>query len=189
MIGFVRVGLFAALAILLSFSNIAAAADKAFQRDDLKEAAVRLEGEIKTQAGQVGKPVAQLRRELDAAFQKNDYRNGMVLLGQIVATAPDDTATWLRLARTILQIGPRDERERTFLLERAATAAYIAYTRTSNRAEEAEALTMLGRSFAERQIWRPAIDSYRLALDLREVAEVRGQYERLRDEHGFRLLD
>ena len=189
MIAFVRVGLFAALAILLSFSGTAIAADKAFQRDDLKEAAVRLEGEIKTQAGQVGKPVAQLRRELDAAFQKNDYRNGMVLLGQIVATAPDDTATWLRLARTILQIGPRDDRERSFLLERAATAAYIAYTRTTNRSEEAEALIILGRSFADRKIWRPALDSYRLALDLREVADVRAQYERLRDEHGFRLLD
>ena len=29
----------------------------------------------------------------------------------------------------------------------------------------------------------------RLSLDLREVAEVRGQYEKMRDEHGFRLLD
>ena len=29
----------------------------------------------------------------------------------------------------------------------------------------------------------------RLSLDLREVADVRGQYEKLRDEHGFRLLD
>ena len=29
----------------------------------------------------------------------------------------------------------------------------------------------------------------RLSLDMREVAEVRGQYEKMRDEHGFRLLD
>ena len=187
MFSLVRAGIVAALAMLVSLSAIAA--EKSFQRDDLKEAAVRLEGEIKAQAGQVGKPVAQLRRELDAAFQKNDYRNGMVLLGQIVATAPDDSATWLRLARTILQIGPRDDRERTFLLERAATAAYIAYTRTSNRGEEADALTILGRSFAERKVWRPALDSYRLALELREVADARAQYERLREEHGFRLLD
>ena len=28
-----------------------------------------------------------------------------------------------------------------------------------------------------------------MSLDMREVADVRGQYEKLRDEHGFRLLD
>src|SRR5947199_2097054 len=42
---------------------------------------------------------------------------------------------------------------------------------------------------SERKLWRPALDSLRLSLDLREVAEVRGQYEKMRDEHGFRLLD
>ena len=29
----------------------------------------------------------------------------------------------------------------------------------------------------------------RLSLDMREVAEVRGQYEKMREQHGFRLLD
>ena len=42
---------------------------------------------------------------------------------------------------------------------------------------------------SERKLWRPALDSLRLSLDMREVAEVRGQYEKMRDEHGFRLLD
>ena len=42
---------------------------------------------------------------------------------------------------------------------------------------------------SERKLWRPALDGLRLSLDLREVAEVRGQYEKMRDEHGFRLLD
>ena len=55
--------------------------------------------------------------------------------------------------------------------------------------EEADALAVLGRSFADRKLWRPALDTLRLSLDLREVAEVRGTYEKLRDEHGFRLLD
>src|SRR5246127_3581224 len=42
---------------------------------------------------------------------------------------------------------------------------------------------------SQRKLWRPALDALRMSLDLREVADVRGQYERLRDEHGFRLLD
>jgi len=87
------------------------------------------------------------------------------------------------------QIKPSNTSEETFLLERASTAAYIAYQRAGNAGEEADALAVLGQAMADRKLWRPALDSLRLSLDLREVAEVRGQYEKLRDEHGFRLLD
>ena len=48
---------------------------------------------------------------------------------------------------------------------------------------------MLGRALSDRKLWRPALDALRLSLDMREVADVRGQYEKMRDEHGFRLLD
>ena len=80
-------------------------------------------------------------------------------------------------------------KERTLLLERAATAGYIAYDRSDNPAEQAEALQIIGNSFAERRVWRPALDALRYSLDLREVADIRAQFERLREEHGFRLLD
>src|SRR5205814_6375413 len=80
-------------------------------------------------------------------------------------------------------------RERTTLLERAATTAYIAYQRTTNSGEEAESLQVISRTYADRQLWRPALDALRLSLDLREVAELRQQYERMREDHGFRLLD
>ena len=114
---------------------------------------------------------------------------GLQILGQIAATTPEDSANWLRLARTIFQISPQQLSEQTFLLERASTAAYIAYQRAGNAGDEADALAVLGRAMSERKLWRPALDTLRLSLDLREVADVRGQYEKLRDEHGFRLLD
>jgi uncharacterized protein YfaS (alpha-2-macroglobulin family) len=179
-------GLFAAL---VAFSSFAAAADKPYQRDDLADSAIRLEAQIKKDAGAVTKPAAALRREADTAFQRGDLRGGLQLLGQIVAVAPDDAGNWLRLARTVLQIRPSDERERTTLLERASTAAYIAYQRAGNRNDEADALALLGRTFADRKLWRPALDTLRLSLDLREVADIRATYEKMRDEHGFRLLD
>ena len=75
------------------------------------------------------------------------------------------------------------------MLERAGTAAYIAYQRAGNRNEEADSLTVLGRSFGERRIWRPALDALRLSLELREVADVRALYEKMREDHGFRMLD
>jgi alpha-2-macroglobulin len=187
MIGLVRA---ATLCAALAFGLVAAqAADKAFKRDDLADSAIKLEAQIKSEAGPVAKSGASLRTDADAAFKRSDFRTGLQILGQIAATTPDDSGNWLRLARTIFQIRPANSSERTFLWERASTAAYIAYQRAGNAGEEADALAVLGRAMSERALWRPALDSLRLSLDLREVADVRGQYEKMRDEHGFRLLD
>src|SRR3954469_9024495 len=187
MLASVRAGLAAALVAFSTFT--AFAADKPFQRSDLADSAVRLETQIKTESGQVAKPVATLRSEAEAAFAKRDFRSGMQTLAQVVSVAPREAGNWLRLARAILNIRANDDRERVNFLERAATAAYIAYQRSGNPGEEADALLLLGRAFAERKLYRPALDAYRYSLDLREVADVRQSYEQLRDEHGFRILD
>jgi uncharacterized protein YfaS (alpha-2-macroglobulin family) len=187
MIGLVRAA--ALCATLLSGLVTAQAADKAFRRDDLADSAIKLEAQIKSEAGPVAKTNATLKTDAEAAFRRNDFRTGLQILGQIAALTPDDSSNWLRLARTIFQIRPTNFSEQTFLLERASTAAYIAYQRAANASDEADALAVLGRAMSERKLWRPALDSLRLSLDLREVADVRGQYEKLRDEHGFRLLD
>src|ERR1043166_5273544 len=190
MIAFVRAGIVAALVALLSLPlSVGAFAQKAFQRDDLADAAVKLEGQIRAESGQVTKTAAALKREADAAFARNDYRTGLQLLGQITVVAPEDASNWLRLAKAVLQLRPGNDRERTLLLEKSATAAYIAYLRTKDSGEEAESLIVIARSYADRQLWRPALDAMRLSLELREVADVRQQYERMREDHGFRLLD
>ncbi|MGE5772793.1 MAG: MG2 domain-containing protein [Hyphomicrobiales bacterium] len=183
----VRAGLAAAFVALAFFPVLAA--DKSFKQNTLDEAAIKLEAQIKSDAGAVAKPAATLRRDADAAFQKNDFRGGMLVLGQLVAAAPDDASNWLRLARAVLQIKPSDDREKALLLDRASTAAYIAYQRARDRNLEADSLAVLGRALADRQQWRDALNSLRLSLELREAAELRGQYEKLRAEHGFRLLD
>jgi alpha-2-macroglobulin len=187
MIGLVRAVTVCAT-LLLAFVS-AQAADKTFKRDDLADAAIKLEAQIKSEAGPVSKSSATLRNDADAAFRRNDFRAGLQSLTQIAATTPDDSGNWLRLARTIFQIKPATFGEQTFFLERASTAAYIAYQRAASPQDEADALAVLGRAMADRKLWRPALDALRMSLDLREVAEVRGQYEKLRDEHGFRLMD
>lgn len=187
MLSLFRAGLVAALAAFAAVPALAA--DKAFHRNDLDDAAIKLEAQIKRDAGPVTKTAAVLRKEADAAFRKRDYRTGMVVLGQLVTVAPADSANWLRLARTILQIRPRDARERNFLLERANTAAYIAYQRARGGNAEAESLAVLGQTLADRRQWRAALDTMRLSLNLREAAGLRGQYEKLRLEHGFRVLN
>src|SRR5579859_6256762 len=149
MIGLVRAALVCAT---LAFGLTSAlAADKAFRRDDLADAAIKLEAQIKSEAGPVSKSPATLRSDADAAFKRNDFRSGLQILGQIAATTPEDSGNWLRLARTIFQIKPQTQSEQTFFLERASTAAYIAYQRAASASDEADALAVLGKAFAERQ--------------------------------------
>ena len=127
MIGLVRA---VALCAALAFGLCAAqAADKAFKRDDLADSAIKLEAQIKSEAGPVAKTSATLKTDADAAFRRNDLRTGLSVLGQIAATTPEDAGNWLRLAKVIFQITPKNSSEQTFLLERASTAAYLAYQR------------------------------------------------------------
>src|SRR5437764_10321487 len=147
MLALARAAVAAATFILCAVPSFAA--DKAFQRPELDDAAIKLEAQIKTEAGQVTKAPAVLRREIDAAFARKDFRAGMQLLGQLLSVAPQDSGAWLRLAKTVLQIRPGNDQERTLLLERAATAAYIAYQRSTSSTEEAEALVVIGRSYAD----------------------------------------
>ncbi|HZC56471.1 MAG TPA: alpha-2-macroglobulin [Xanthobacteraceae bacterium] len=186
-----RAGLKAAVAAAcLAVACFAAtAATKPFTNDDLANSSVELEAQIKSDAGTPAKTVDQLKHDADAAFAKNDFRTGMAVLGQIVAAAPNDAGTWLRLGHIIQQIRPGNDSEKAMLLDHASSAAYIAYQRASDRNLEADSLAFLGTLLSQRQNWRPALDALRLSLELHEVADVRGQYERLRDQYGFRVLD
>src|SRR5687767_13558934 len=75
MLASVRAGFAAAIVAVFCFAAFtASAADKPFQRSDLADSAVRLETQIKTESGQVAKPVATLRSEADAAFARRDFR-------------------------------------------------------------------------------------------------------------------
>ena len=131
-----------------------------------------------------------MRKEADAAFKKRDFRTGMLVLSRMVVAAPQDAGSWLRLARTIRQIVPRNNREKALLLDRASTAAYIAYQRAKDRTVEADSLALLGQTLADRQLWRPALDAMRLSLNLaRDRRIARPIRAPAQAAHGFRLLD
>ena len=69
-----RAGIIAALAVLLSIAMaVPATAQKAFVRDALADAAIKLEAQIRSEVGQVSKTAVVLRREADAAFGRSDW--------------------------------------------------------------------------------------------------------------------
>jgi uncharacterized protein YfaS (alpha-2-macroglobulin family) len=72
-------------------------------------------------------------------------------------------------------------------IERARTAAYIAYQRATTPEDEAASLVTLATAFTKREEWRQALNALKLALDLHETPELRTTYEGLREKYGFRV--
>ena len=187
MTGLIRAAAFCA-ALALGLAS-AGAADKAFKRDDLADSAIKLEAQIKSEAGPVAKigcdPADRRRCRLQAqrfphrlADPRPDRRHRAGGQRQLAAAGPDHLPD------------PPGEFERADLPAGARLDCRLHRLSARRQAgEEADALAVLGRALADRKLWRPALDALRLSLELREVAEVRGQYEKMRDEHGFRLLD
>src|SRR5262249_22573887 len=78
MIGLIRaVAVCAALALGLASAH---AAEKAFKRDDLADAAIKLEVQIKGEAGPVSKSASTLKTDADGAFRRGDLRSGLQIL-------------------------------------------------------------------------------------------------------------
>jgi hypothetical protein len=81
------------------------------------------------------------------------------------------------------------DRDRIALLERAGTAAYIAYQRAKNRGEEADALVIIGRTFGDRRVWRRRSMRFAFRLSFARPPTSARSTRRMREDHGFRLLD
>ena len=167
-----------------------AASAKPFQRDDLTSTVIRLEERLRKQAqAQPPRPLADLKRQANAALSADDARRALAAAEQAVGLEPRDAEGWRLLARAANALEPRDWRERIALDEKATAGAYAAYQRAVNRTDEAAALSLLGQAWQKREIWRPALDAYRASLAAQDVPSVRATYESLREEHGFRILD
>lgn len=180
-----RAGLFAALFVFVTTSS--PAAEKTFQDDALDDAAITLEAELKEEAGTVEKPLVKLKQEAGALVKKGDLEGAANVYVQIVTVAPDDAAAWRRLADIWLQIPATEEDDGSTRIERARTAAYIAYQRSTTPQDESASLATLANAFIKREEWRQALDALKLALTLHETPEIRAQYVELREKYGFRV--
>jgi uncharacterized protein YfaS (alpha-2-macroglobulin family) len=181
--------LLARLALLLGLTLAAhpAIAQKAYVRNDLAADGQRLEERLKREVSAGVRPAADAIRTGEAALARGDARAALPQANAAVVAEPTNAAGWRLMARAANAIEPRDYRERWELRERAISAAYLAYQRSTGRNDEAASLGVLARLFEKNELWRPALTTYRLSLDLIDNASLRTAYEALREQRGFRL--
>nr|WP_321445167.1 alpha-2-macroglobulin family protein [uncultured Cohaesibacter sp.] len=111
-------------------------------------------------------------------------------LQSAIAQRPDHSPAWLALAdaqaRLALTVQNRSEARRA--RNDAVSAALNAYETSRYRAERAGALSRLARNLEAANWYRESINSFKLALDLKENPADRDDYMRLLKAHGFRML-
>jgi alpha-2-macroglobulin len=132
--------------------------------------------------------------ELISAGEKTlatDPRAASRTFAQAVVADDKNAQSWLGLARALLAIKPNDDQgsEKYDLPVNASAAAYRAYERAGDPSTKAKALAILGDAMQRRAYWRPAIDALKTSLAIIEDASTRAAYEKLRAEHGFRMVD
>lgn len=172
----------------LALAATPALAQKAYIRTDLAADGQRLEERLKREVSAGTRPAAISLRDGEAAMARGDARAALPQANAAVVADPNSAAAWRLMARAANAIEPRDYRERWELRERATTAAYLAYQRSANRNDEAASLAVLARTFERNELWRPALTTYRLSLELQDNAQLRASYESLREKRGFRLI-
>ena len=182
-----RAGMFAALFVFATTPS--PAAEKTFQDEALNDAATTLEADLKDEAGTVEKPLIKLRQEADGLIKSQDLAGAADIYVQIVTVEPNDATAWRRLADLWLLIPATEEDDGSTRVERARTAAYIAYQRSTTPDEELASLVTLASAFAKREEWRSALDALKLALTLHASAELQAQYAALREKYGFRVAN
>ncbi len=128
------------IALVLLFVPVSASSqEKTFQRSDLSAGAARLEAQLQRELASRPRSPAELRKEADAARTANDARTHAQRLGELAINAEKDASLWLRYARALGEIRPQNTADRNIIRDRTSAAAYLAYRRAANRAQEAEA--------------------------------------------------
>ncbi|MGQ3675206.1 alpha-2-macroglobulin family protein [Xanthobacter sp. TB0139] len=163
---------------------------KSFQRDDLIEGARRYERQLGRTTSELLTAYDTTRRAAENAMKQRDPRTAATLYANLAMARPQESAAWLSLARALAAITPREgEPEGWRYADDAMAAAYIAYRRAQTPAEGAAALAFIGHQYANRNFWNAALESMKAALALRDSKAERNFYEKIREEHGFRVVD
>ncbi|MEI2387729.1 alpha-2-macroglobulin family protein [Breoghania sp. JC706] len=113
----------------------------------------------------------------------------VTFFGRALVLAPDRPDLWLSAAKAANAADPKDWQQKQRMQETATAMAVNAYLHSADDDARIQALEALAVSAKARQLWKPAIRSYRAALAIREDTRLRDDYDALVAEHGFRIVE
>lgn len=136
-----------------------------------------------------GRGAADLATAARAARGTGDGEQAVGLYAAAVRLAPNDQALWLGLAEALAAAKPEAWDLRNQRQAQASAAAVNAYLRSQTEAQRLQSLLSLGRALKNRDQWRPAMGALGAALALKPDPAVQADLDKLKAEHGFRILE
>lgn len=177
------------LCVLLCLSPAAKAGEPTFSHHGIAKDAERYETYLQANWKPGTRKAAEIKTAGDRALA-TDPRAAARNYATAVVADDKHAEAWLGLARALLAIEPDPAKpERYDLPVNASGAAYRAYERAKDPFVKAKALAVMADALVRRSYWRPALDALKTSLALSDDTTVRATYEKLRNEHGFRMTD
>lgn len=137
---------------------------------------------------------AELVASGDEEAAAENYAGAMIAYRQALALNANDPVVWQALAEAALRradaVKGRSEGDNSGDLARVASAAAMnAFLRSTAPEARAMALRALANSIEYREMWREAIATYRLSLDLVSDAALEAYLDTVVAQHGVRVID
>lgn len=172
------------------WSGPAVAEERSFSHRGVSADADRYEAYLKTQIKPSGRTAAELKAQGDRLLVR-EARGASRAFAAAVAAEPHDAEAWLGLAKALLAVTPDPNRgsERYELPLNASAAALRAYENGTTNEFRAQALAVLSDALVKRSYFRPALDALAQSLAMVDDGALREAYDKLRAEHGFRMMD
>lgn len=162
--------------------------DLSFVSDWLIEDAGRYANQVRARRPQDASALDLMARGA-AAMEQGDPATAARAYRGAAALEPGDGAAWLGIAKAAAEIAPADNSHRHRLREERVSAAILAVQTSKSTAVRAEAYAALAGALAERDLNRPALQAYKQSLALVDDADVRGAFDTLYRQYGFRVVD
>ena len=124
-----------------------------------------------------------------AAMNNKDPKSAANLFRDALALDASQFDYWNALMSAVYATQTKNWQERRALERERVAIAINFYLRARSADDRALALNWLGLRLADRQMWKPAIRSFRASFQLRENPRMRAAYDKVVSEHGFRLVE
>lgn len=132
---------------------------------------------------------AQRLEALVAAVRRTSAPAGLVNVNNADDLAARTTDAWLSFARSVIAVSYDDYATGRDADSIAGAAGYLALRDARRPAEQGRALAMISVAMERQGLFRPAIEASAASLLFDLDQAERERLDRLRTEHGFRVLD
>ncbi|HVV93455.1 MAG TPA: alpha-2-macroglobulin [Hyphomicrobiales bacterium] len=181
--------LVAVAAGIVAMAGAALAATKDYRPRDLVAGSLKLEAELTREAAKSDSTASQALAAGIADVRQGNWRAAMTDLAVAAGLDPRSEQAWRNYAVALLRLTPAKNENAGAIVARGGFAAYEAYLLSPDPKGEARALALIGESYSRREEWRPSIDALKASLDRFEQPEVRAAYTKVREAHGFRVVN